>query len=468
MSQGRALAAAVPSPNVLAAWLPRQRWFAHKTRRITRVRVVDAVPLAGACIVILEVGLDDATAHGYAAPLRPGSTVVDALDDPAFCRALLTLMAGGGTAEGTGGTLRGVAVVSTLLELPADVPVRRLPGEQSNTSVLFERALILKFFRTHVPGINPEVEMGRFLTEHGSFSGTPRLAGHLEYRGGDGPAAVAVVQELVTGARDGWEWVLEQLAEFYGQAAAAGGAAAAERVAALAGPSLAALRRLGEQTAALHRTLASDTRDPAFAPAPITADDLVAWTAGIRAQVERARTVVDSTPGLDGVPDVATGLGSQRGCHKIRPHRDLHHGQTLYPPGAGELAINDIEGEPVRPLQERRRPHAAVRDAAGLLRSLDYAVVAARKGGADELAPWGEAWRAEATRAYLEGYRATAAGAAFLPTTDAGFVAALAACELEKAAYEVVYEANHRPAWIDIPRRGLIEAAARLRGRPTA
>ena len=463
MSARRPQSVVLPPPDVLAAWLARQRWFAAKTRRITGVRAVDAVPLGDALVVFLDVTLDDGSVHGYTAPLRATASAVDAVDDPACCRALLALMAREAAVAGPGGSLRGEAVVPALLQVPDDVPVRRLPAEQSNTSVLFGRTLILKFFRRYVVGVHPEVEVGRFLTRRAPFAGTPRLAGQIEYQGAAGRGAVAIAQEFVDGARDGWEWILEQLAAFYPRARAAGGAPAAERVAELAAPSLAALRRLGEQTGALHRALAADFRDPAFAPAPITGDDIAAWSAGIRAQIETARAVLGDDGELAGLPEAATVLGGLLGRHKIRHHGDFHLGQTLYRPASGEFLIIDFEGEPARPLEERRRKHAAVRDIAGLLRSLDYAAaVAAQRDG--ERAAWDEAWRAEAERAYLAGYRAIGRDAAFLPATDSGFHAALGAFELEKAAYEVVYEVNNRPDWSDIPRRGLLRAAARLRG----
>jgi maltose alpha-D-glucosyltransferase/alpha-amylase len=221
------------------------------------------------------------------------------------------------------------------------------------------------------------------------------------------------------------------------------------------------VRRLGEQTAELHRALASDARDPAFAPEPISAEDVAAWSAAIRTEVEAARGLLG--PGsLDGVPDPAPALRGLVGRQKIRHHGDFHLGQTLYRAATRSFMIIDFEGEPVRPLEERREKHAAVRDAAGLVRSLDYAAAAARRGAGDALAEPAAAWVREAQRAYLAGYRAAAAGAAFAPSTDAALLAAVGAFELEKAAYEVVYEANHRPDWLDIPRRGLLAAAARL------
>jgi maltose alpha-D-glucosyltransferase/alpha-amylase len=452
----------LPRPEVLAGWLAGQRWFAAKTRRIAAVRTVDAVPLGGAVVAILDVTLDDGSRQRYAAPLGPGSTVADALEDADFCRALLALIARGGRAAGAAGELRGEPVVADLLDVPGDAAIRRLAGEQTHTSVVVGRALILKHFRTLAAGTNPEVEIGRFLTERARFPDTPRLAGHLEYRAADGTTtALAVAQELVEGARDGWEWMLEELAGFYARAGTAGGAAAPDRAAGLAALSLAALSRLGGQTAALHGALAGDPRDPAFAPEPITAADIDAWSAGIGAQLAAARAALGAGGALGDVPNAAAGLGGLLGRRKIRHHGDFHLGQTLYREAAGAFVIIDFEGEPIRPLEERRRKHAAVRDVAGLLRSLDYAAVVARRD--DALAPWGDAWTAEAERAYLGGYRARAGAAAFLPATDAGFTAALAAFELEKAAYEVVYEADHRPAWIDIPRRGLLRAAARLR-----
>jgi maltokinase len=453
-----------PSAGALAEWVGRQRWFAAKTRRIAGVRAVDELPLAGGTIAILDVTLDDGSVQRYAAPLGAGPDVVDALDEPDFCRALLGAMARATRVAGGGGELRGEPVVPDLLALPADVAVRRLRSEQSNTSVIFGGALILKQFRKLAAGINPEVEIGRFLTERARFPHTPRLAGHLEYRGADGTTtAIAVAQELVTDGRDGWEWMLEQLARFYGEARDAGGSPSPDRLPAMAPASLAALRRLGEQTAALHQALASDAGDAAFAPAAITPADVEAWALGIRAQVDGARAVLAGDRALAGLPEARSGLRGLLGRQKIRHHGDFHLGQTLYRPAAGAFVIIDFEGEPVRSLDERRRKHAAVRDVAGLLRSLDYAAVAARPPGDEALAPWGEAWVGEAERTFLAGYRAQAGAAGFLPADEAGFVAAVAAFELEKAAYEVVYEANHRPHWIDIPCRGLLRAAARLR-----
>jgi maltose alpha-D-glucosyltransferase/alpha-amylase len=208
----------------------------------------------------------------------------------------------------------------------------------------------------------------------------------------------------------------------------------------------------------LHRALASDGSDPAFRPEPITSDDVTTWIAGVRRQLEEA-VAVAGRRGLADVPLAPAALDGLRGRHKIRHHGDFHLGQTLYRAGDGDFFIIDFEGEPVRPLAERRQKHAAVRDAAGLRRSLNYAAMSA---GADGIEAWASAWEVEARAAFVDGYRAATTGALFLPESESGFERAVAVFEVEKAAYEIVYEANNRPGWIDIPIRGLLTAARAL------
>jgi maltose alpha-D-glucosyltransferase/alpha-amylase len=145
---------------------------------------------------------------------------------------------------------------------------------------------------------------------------------------------------------------------------------------------------------------------------------------------------------------------------KCRHHGDFHLGQTLYRESAGTWAVIDFEGEPLRPLAERRRKHAPLRDVAGMLRSIAYAAETVRTAAASS---WADAWEREARTAFLDGYLSTAARAPFLPEDGAAALRAVAAFEVEKAAYEVVYEANNRPDWIAIPLRGLVSAAAALR-----
>ena len=420
-------------PSDLARWIARQRWFAGKTRRITSVAAEDGVPIGNATIWIVRVALDDGTAERYALPLRAGTTPDDALDHPAFCRALLALILDGDRVAGA----HGEAIGTPTRAQPARAgEPRRLTGEQSNTSVLFGDTIILKHFRRLAAGVNPDVEITRFLTERTAFRHTPRLLGSLEYRDADGTWSLAMAQDLVAESRDGWRWLLERLS---------GGDAA-----------LPALTRLGRRTAELHLALAGDARDPAFAPERITPADVAAWTAGVQRQLDAARGALGGRL-PDGVAPRVDGLAGLVGAARLRHHGDFHLGQTLAVRDGDDWALIDFEGEPLRPLEERRRKHTPLRDVAGMLRSLGYAAASAP-------APGG--WEEQARAAFLDGYRSAAGRAPFLPGDETAFTRALAVLEIEKAAYEIVYEANNRPDWVAIPARGLVSAA--LRSGPAA
>ena len=167
------MASRTPPSDALKAWLPRQRWFASKVRRIARIAVEDWVPIATGGLAVVAVTLDDGAVERYAVPLLSGDDVSDALADPAFCRALLDLVAASGAARGDGGEVRGTRTRAFPAELPADLPARPLGAEQSNTSVAFGDALILKHFRLLQAGTNPEREISWFLTERTSFRATP-------------------------------------------------------------------------------------------------------------------------------------------------------------------------------------------------------------------------------------------------------------------------------------------------------
>ena len=430
------MASKSPPSESLAGWIAAQRWFAGKSRRIVATRVEEHLRVDGATLHLVRVGLDDGAVHTYAVPLLDGPAPRDAFDDPAFCRALLEVLRTGGQVGGERSALLGRPSAAFPADLSAGLPVRRLAGEQSNTSVVFGDRLIVKHFRRLVPGVNPELEMSRYLTERAGFANTPRLAGALEYLGLDGGSATfAVAHAVVRDAGDGWRWLLGHLRQ-------------GDR-------ALGALRVLGRRTAELHLALARETADPAFDAERITPADVAAWTAGVQAQLEAARAALGGRL-PDGVPARVDGaaLAGLAGAMKIRHHGDFHLGQTLTVREGEDFFIIDFEGEPLRPLEERRRKHTPLRDVAGMLRSLGYAAASA---------PAPEGWEEPARAAFLEGYRAAAGRAPFLPGADLDFTRALAVLELEKAAYEVVYEANNRPDWIAIPLRGLLRWGAQTR-----
>jgi maltokinase len=443
------MASKTPPSERLAEWLGHQRWFATKTRRIESITIVDVLPLASAAIAIVEVGLAGGAIDRYVVALgrvarAASAEITDGFDDPVFCRALLDVIRDGRHVEGESGVLEAVPTTGFPALLAPGLAVHRVDGEQSNTSVVFGEVAIMKTFRRLAGGINPEAEMTRFLTEHARFAHAPRLFGQLEYRHRDGSAAtLAVVQELIPGARDGWEWLLDELR--------AGRAA------------LDAIRRLGEVTGRLHRALAGRPDVPEFAPEPITDADLTAWNADVRDQLERAHTALGDARSGPPWPDLTEALAGLRGLQKIRHHGDLHFGQTLRR-ADGDWMIIDFEGEPLRPLTERRRKHTPLRDVAGIVRSLAYGAASVHCAGGET---WLDRWQRDAADAFLGGYRAVTSGAGFTPASETAFRRALAVFEVEKAAYEIVYEANNRPDWIAIPRRGLVSAAERL-GLPWA
>ncbi|HEU5194162.1 MAG TPA: sugar phosphotransferase, partial [Methylomirabilota bacterium] len=374
--------------DTLAGWIAGQRWFAAKSRRIVGTLVEDHLRVAGATLHVVRVGLDDGATHRYAVPLLDGPVPSDALDDPGFCRALLDVMRSAGRVGPDRGALLGRPSTAFPADLPADLPVRRLVGEQSNTSVVFGDRLIVKHIRRLVAGVNPELEMSRYLTERAGFANTPHLAGALEYLALDGTTTTfAIAHTLVRDASDGWRWLLARLQQ-------------GDR-------ALPALAVLGRRTAELHRALARDAADPAFDAETITAADVAAWTAGVQAQLDAARAALGGKL-PDGVPSRldGRGLGGLVGAVKIRHHGDFHLGQTLTVRDGEDFFIIDFEGEPLRPLEERRRKHTPLRDVAGMLRSIGYAAASA---------PAPQGWEEQARAAFLEGYGAAAGGAPFLP-----------------------------------------------------
>ena len=419
-------------------WLARQRWFAAKTRRIVDAVIEDRIPIERGEICLVRVALDDGGADRYVIARADDAGLVDAFDDPGFCRGVLRLIAEERELRGERGKLRGHRSRAFPAGLAGEGEVRRVGGEQSNTSVVFDGGVIVKHFRRLTAGENPELEITRFLTEHTTFANTPRLAGALEYvERTDTASTLAVAQELVTGGRDGWEWLLARLAAGDG--------------------ALDALRRLGRRTGELHLALATPTSDPAFRAEPIGRDDVAAWSAAVDGQIAAARA---AAPGR-GVPDApaaaAAALAGLLGAVKIRHHGDFHLGQTLCLRDGEDFMLIDFEGEPLRPLAERRRKHTPLRDVAGMLRSFAYAAATRVRSGQG----LGD-WEADARTVFVDGYRAAASGAPFVPASAAVFARAVAVLELEKAAYEIVYEANNRPDWLEIPVRGFISATASL------
>lgn len=447
----------IPDSERLAAWISAQRWFAGKAHRIARVQVEDRISVGDVMLAIVRLRLDDASEDRYAIPLAPGGDITDALEGGEYPSALLALIRDSGRIGGEQGAIVGHATRAVRVPLGTALRARRLSGEQSNTSVVLGDVAILKHFRRLAAGPNPEQEITGFLTERTTFTHAPRLYGHVEYRDADGATSTLVVaHELVTGADDGWAWVVDRLREVFGRVPARPDDR--DGLAAVAAVPLGALERLGERTAALHVALASVTGDAAFAPEPIAPADIARWANDVQRQIATAAAAAP-TRGIPDAPDVREALGALLGRAKTRHHGDFHLGQTLYRAADDDWVLLDFEGEPLRPLEERRQKTSPLRDVAGMLRSIDYAGVTAAPDPGDARAT---AWRDVASVAFVRGYRRVAHDAAFVPRSETGFARAVAVFVIEKAAYEVVYEASHRPEWLGIPVEGLRLAVAAL------
>ncbi len=480
--------------DALREFIARQRWFAAKTRGIAAVRVEDWAALRerpARLLLLVAVDGERYFVPLAATPAPPpdaraavaavgAETIVDAHWDPEFGRDLLAAIAAGRVLHGSAGRFLPRPLEPWIgpseQELGA-VAVRCLGGEQSNTSILYDRRLILKSIRRPSRGINPDLEMTYFLTRQARFPDVAPLAGWLEYADhGDEPTTIALLQRFIENSGDGWTHALGRLHALCEQLerdpppteATAGWLE--ERPAAL----IEDLRGLGTVTGGLHAALASDPSLRAFCPEPVTRQDTARWGASILQSLDTLLADLDRRGSASVEPILAT-LRAARGrlertighlpllvdgsTHKIRCHGDYHLGQVLKS-GAGFVVI-DFEGEPARPLEERRAKQAPVRDVAGMLRSFDYAVhsvladrpVAARA----RLLPWLEQWQRLARRAFLHGYTAAVAKSPvrLVPAADNDLVRCCAVFELDKACYEMRYELNHRPDWVSIPLAGI-------------
>jgi len=327
---------------------------------------------------------------------------------------------------------------SAPVDLPPADEVAPLGAEQSNSSIVFDETLVLKCYRRLEPGESPELEMVRFLSDHG-FAHVPELLGWYAYRGASMDATLGVAQRFVRGGRDGWEHALERLATDPGRL-------------------LGELRDLGRVIAELHSALGSDTQDADFAPESKGAENLDLVIATID---EEIRDVFQQLPESDELVEPIIGreaalrerLAATQHLDDlgmaIRVHGDLHLGQALLD-AEGRWMIIDFEGEPARSLRERRRRRSPLRDVAALLGSVSYAAAATRRLGVD-VPP---AWEQEARAGTLEAYLAHV-DAALLPAGADATATLLGLFELEKAVYELRYELNNRPDWIGIPVAGI-------------
>jgi len=428
----------------LTGWLKQQRWFGGKGVPISKVEVLERIPLqsapdAEASIVRVSYVLGSHETYLVLLQRMPEGQLRDALEDPGVSRAVLDFARDARQVPVGAGVVRAETIgrgAEMLASLPGEPSVRALGVEQSNTSVVIGDRILLKVLRKLEVGLSPEVEMGRFLATHG-FRSTPQLLAALTL---EGPSAseLALLYAFVPNQGDGWAYLTGVLRDSPDPSPEA----------------LARLERLGRRVGELHRVLASDETDPSFAPEAIHQEDLQRWSSSIVGELGVTLAHASSRfPELadrqDALTERAKSLASLAPSgQKIRQHGDLHLGQALWT--GDDWMIIDFEGEPARPYAARREKHTPLRDVAGMLRSFSYAASVAG------LAAHARRRAVSATKgAFLRGWWEAVRGTGLLPAGEGETRTMLDVLELEKTLYELRYELHLRPDWAHIPAEAL-------------
>lgn len=514
---------------LLPSFLRSSRWFGGKANTISSAHLSDLLrvdmsepPLT---LAFVEVSYAEGGMETYTVPLtaafeaeaermkrdHPNAIIgvmnvihpqgnhigvlYDALWNKDCAYSLLTCMGRRAQFQGASGTLVGsaTALFDEIAVRPDTSPVSVMKAEQSNSSVKFGERVIMKLYRRVEPGINPELEIGRALTAR-NFRHSPSLVGALEYTHERGePTTLALAQTFIANQGNAWEYTLSQLSRYFDRISSL------DRESHLSEPPsgeqpnsppentsflfdfVDSADLLGRRTGELHMVLGQPSRDPAFAPETCSSPYVQARVQTMQRSASRAITLLRSRLSalsqtvqerakmvLEQEPAILNRLGSLNQAPvtamRIRCHGDYHLGQVLYT--GQDFVIIDYEGEPARPLPERRAKYLPIIDLAGMIRSFHYAAHAALRQRADHqpieqaiqnLVPYAEQWYRSACTAFLRGYRAIAEKAPFSPRSQQEFNLLLAVHLLDKAVYELTYELNNRPDWIALPLSGILQ-----------
>ncbi|HSE01222.1 MAG TPA: maltose alpha-D-glucosyltransferase [Burkholderiales bacterium] len=487
---------------VLARYTEAQRWYAAKGEPVKRAKLAEwalwEAGRASCMLALLEIEGDNyfvplslawedaeeervrALGPAVIAKARQQArigVIADALADEEFCRAVVEAIGTGREIATAQGKFR-FTPTGAFAALAGDdyksLPVGRPQAQSSNTVVTLGERLFLKGYRRVQPGLNPEFEIGRYLTEQAQFANCVPVAGAIEYVAADGTLmTLGLLEAYVSNQGDGWTYTLDYLGRFFDQPRAAVESPPHD----VHGAYLALIRVLGIRTGELHAAFARASGEAAFDPEPVTAEDVAGWKRRVQEEAVTALQLLEKNLNQLVLParEAATELLAKRkqlvarieSCApspgrslKIRYHGDYHLGQVLI--AKNDFRIIDFEGEPARPLTERRAKHSPLRDVAGMLRSFDYArwtavrAVTPAPQDHDRLAALALGWRDAACRSFLDGYEEA--------TRESGIHGAFAEArpllelfELEKALYELRYEINNRPGWVHVPLQGIHE-----------
>jgi maltose alpha-D-glucosyltransferase/alpha-amylase len=516
----------------LPSYVKERRWFGGKTKDIKSMQIRDAIPIFSngdkAFLALLGVEYVQGDPEEYLLPLAfssgPGAEHIqrdlaalviarvqitqsntegilhDGTGSASFGEALFEAIARRRTCKGLEGVVEAWPTHELRLARGSDkrAPQAAIPkAEQSNTALVFGDQFFLKLFRRLEPGINPDLEMSRFLAEK-NFPNVPALAGALEYQRPNADLlTLGVMSRYFPAAKDAWEHTLDTLSRYFERVRtlpqesrvipAAGGSLldlAQQDIpaesSAVVGTFLESARLLGQRTGEMHLALASDSENKDFAPEPFTPFYQRALYQSMRNLVVQSfqllrrrlssvsgsvRPLAEKVAGLEGeiLKRLRAVYETRISAQRIRCHGDFHLGQVLYT--GKDFIIIDFEGEPARPLGERRIKRSPLRDVAGMIRSFDYVADAAlfrqiELGALEpeqiaQLEPWTRFWYNWIAAAYLRAYLNTVQNSDLLPKSPAATAALLNAYLLEKAVYEVTYELNNRPDWVRIPLQGI-------------
>ena len=489
---------------VLPPYLANQRWFAAKGSPIEKVTLADvgdwSTELGSWLLALFDVQTR-AGVEKYSLPLtvvfeedgerltklQPAAiarvrqqakvgVLADASFDENFCRVLIETIGDGGEYRTERGKLAFAATnayAAMCAEAGSDLSLGPQLAQGSNTALRIGDKLFLKLYRKLQPGINPEVEIGRFLTDVAHFPNIVPVGGTVEYRGDDGNLyTLALLQAFVMNQGDGWEYTINYLVRFL-EDRRAGGQLPED----VHGVYIALAKTLAQRTAELHVAFATATDDPAFTPEPLMPTDLDQWRDQVIGELASTFKLIAQPEQLhenvraDAIQLAEVWNGLERRVHteaqqlsasglKIRHHGDYHLGQVLL--RRNDFVIVDFEGEPARPLEERRAKSSPLRDVAGMFRSFTYARHAALQRcsitSSEDCAKWDPLvshWEQEVREVFLRVYDDIAQSAG-LYSNIVEMNPLLTLFEIEKALYELRYEVSHRPDWASIPMRSLI------------
>jgi maltose alpha-D-glucosyltransferase / alpha-amylase len=503
----------------LAAYIRNTRWFRSKTRAVLSISLLDVVSFPGeglGQLLIVAFNYAEGAREMYALPVRvvsgeearnieveypatviarmveEGDLLVDSISSQAVQRVFLNLISEARSLPGRSGRLvstRSTHLPETLKDGPPQTS-RFLKVEQSNSSVIYEDKIYLKLFRKLEEGINPDLELTKQLSENCGFFNVPTYLGDIQYVApGQEPASLIMIQSFTPNEQDGWSRTLAAVGRYFERLLEDPQLPAAPSVGlwdeipqsfltSIEGVYFESVRLLGERTAQMHLALAQDTESPNFAPEPFSLQHQRSVFQSIRSETKLTFALLTRT--FNTLDEYAKGLAEKVLQHanqlgslhdyllhdpidtkKIRIHGDYHLGQLLFT--GKDFVILDFEGEPARPIGERRLKRSALIDVAGMLRSFNFAAYHGLLGSrtvrpVDQptLETYADLWSTAASQVFLKAYLAKAANASFIPKDPEDFRLLLRSFLILKALYELRYELNNRPKWVAIPLRGIL------------